>query len=147
MGVNPPCNAAGVVTIDETDSRWTAYLAQQAAKASSNSYLAQLQAQIGKGVAVTSTNFSATLNGTYPIDSATQLQTVAVVTSILLNGTATDGGSTVSWLDSSGVPHTFTISQFKTFATAVAAYVTSLSPQVVGPPGNHGWPSAAIAIP
>ena len=83
----------------------------------------QATAAINAGVEITSTS-TAALNATYPINATAQAQISAEVTAILLNGTFADGASTVIWLDVTGAQHTFTVAQFKTFASAVAAYVS-----------------------
>jgi len=83
-------------------------------------------AAFAAGLAITSTGTPA-LNGTYPIDPATQAHIQAEVVSILLNGTFADGTGTVVWLDTAGASHTFaSVAAFKAFASAVAAYVAAL---------------------
>jgi hypothetical protein len=78
------------------------------------------------GLAVTSTATPA-LNGTYPIDPATQAHMQAEVIAILLNGTFADGTGTVVWADTGGEPHTFgSVGEFKVFASTIAAYVAAL---------------------
>ena len=83
----------------------------------------QATAAINAGLAITSTSTPA-LNGTYPVNAPAQAQISAEVTAILLNGTFADGAATVVWFDTSNAQHTFTAAQFKTFASAVAAYVS-----------------------
>lgn len=83
------------------------------------------------GLSVTSTATSA-LNGTYPCDPTSQSYIQAEVTSILLNGTFADGTSSCVWADASGSPHTFTIAQFKTLASAIAAFVAGCSKYAAG---------------
>lgn len=84
----------------------------------------QAQAMLAAGCQVVSSGTPA-LSGTYPTDAASQAHINAEATSILLNGTFTDGTSSIVWLDVAGDPHTFSIAQFKTLATALAAYVTA----------------------
>lgn len=83
----------------------------------------QAQALLAGGCQVASTG-TAALSGIYPADPATQQNITAEITSILMNGTFTDSGSTVQWLDVSGATHVFTVAQFKTLAAALAAFVT-----------------------
>jgi acyl-CoA synthetase (AMP-forming)/AMP-acid ligase II len=141
------CDAANAVSIDTSDSRWALWVAQNAAQNAQQLYQRNYQAQITKGVTLTSTGAPA-LNAVYACDPATQQQIIAEVTSILLNGTFTDGSAALDWPDAGYALHTFSVAQFKSFATAVASYITTLSPQIVGPPGNQGWPAnPAITIP
>lgn len=84
----------------------------------------QASAMIGTGLTITSTSTPA-LDGTYSVGATAQQQINAEVTSILLNDTFADGSSTIEWLDVTGASHAFTIAQFKTLATAIAAFVSA----------------------
>lgn len=84
----------------------------------------QALALLSAGCQIVSTGTPA-LNGTYPVDAQTQAQITAEITSILLNDIFADGGSTIEWLDTANASHSFTLAQFKTFATAVAAFVST----------------------
>jgi hypothetical protein len=75
------------------------------------------------GLAVSSSSDSA-LDATYPCDSLAQQHVSAEVVSLLLNGTFTDGATTISWLDVEGNAHELSIDQFKALATAIAVFVT-----------------------
>ncbi len=83
----------------------------------------QAQALLDGGFQVTSTSTPA-INGTYPCDATTQQQINAEITSLLLNGTFTDGTTSLVWSDKSGAEHIFEVTQFKAFATRLAAFVT-----------------------
>ena len=80
---------------------------------------------MGNGLAITSTSTPA-LNGTYDVGATTQAHVVSEVTAILLNGAFADGTSTVVWADLSGTNHSFTLAQFRTFASAIGTYVAAL---------------------
>jgi hypothetical protein len=83
----------------------------------------QAMALQAAGLAVTSTG-APSLNATYPCDAVTGQQVNAEVTSLLLNDAFTDGNTTIPWLDMNSTAHTFSIAQYKSLATAIAAFVT-----------------------
>lgn len=104
----------------------------------------QAAALIAAGLTITSTSTSS-LDGTYATDPVSQQHISAEVTSILLNDTFTDGTSSIAWLDAAGASHTFTVAQFKTFATAVAAFVSACLKCVNGQSTTLPSASATIA--
>ncbi len=110
--------------------------------APTNAQLAQTA--VASGITITSTATPA-LNGTYACDANTTAEINAEVTSIILNGTFTDGTSTLAWPDVSNVSHSFTVAQFKTFATAVAAFVTGVNKYARGVASS--LPSITVTIP
>ena len=71
----------------------------------------------------------------------------AEITSLLLNGTFADGATSVSWPDlliPYPAQHSWTVSQFKLFATAHAAYVSSLYKVINGTATS--LPASSITI-
>lgn len=94
-------------------------------------------------VQVVSTGASA-LNGTYDIDSKRLSQINAVYSGILGNGVFPNGGTTYTWPDSSGGRHTFTLVQFKAFASAVLAYVAAYQQAMEG---ILPFPTSPVTIP
>jgi hypothetical protein len=125
----------------------TATAAEQAARLATqtnNTY----QTALNTGLAVTSTA-TAALNGTYAVDPTTQFNINSEVVSILTNGTFTNGQTTKPWPDASGAVHTFTTTQFKTFATAVSNYIdglmTTRATLLAG--GSASWPANTATIP
>lgn len=96
------------------------------------------------GLAITSTS-TAALDGTYAATVSAQQQIAAEVTSILLNDTFADGTSTIEWLDTTGAAHAFTVAQFKTLATAIAAFVSGCVKAMNGQATT--LPAAAMTIP
>jgi hypothetical protein len=95
---------------------------------------------INGGLTITSAS-TPTINGTYACDNNTTAEINAEITSILLNNTFADGSSTLVWLDAEQIPHTFnSISEFKIFATAIAAFVSRCIKYASGlsatPPSN-----------
>ena len=106
--------------------------------------LAQLAwVAMAMGLTLTSTGTPA-LSGVYAVDTTAQVIN-AEVTSILLNGTFADGTGSVSWPDTSGALHTFTVAQFKVFATAIGSYVAALFKVINGI--STTLPSSSVTIP
>ena len=94
--------------------------------------LAQQAAVLLTGtVAITSTS-TTSLSGDYTVTQADQNHLMAEIQSIMLNNTFADGASTVSWPDSSGNLHTFTIAEFKTFAMALGSFVAACYKCITG---------------
>jgi len=89
------------------------------------------------------------LSGVYNADQAAQFAIVAEMTSIIANGVFTDGQPAKAWFDASGQPHVFTVAQFKTFATAVAAYIDAyqLAQAEINAGQNVSLPDPNVTIP
>ena len=104
----------------------------------------QAAAIISGGLHVTSTGTSS-LNGTYATDGNTTAEINAEITSLLLNGTFTDGTQTIQWPDIAGAPHAFNVAQFKTLATAIGVFVTGGNQYARGLIGSLPATSATIA--
>jgi hypothetical protein len=105
----------------------------------------QAMAALSAGLAVTSTGTPA-LNGAYAVDAATQSRIQAELIAILLNGTFADGTTSVAWPDVSGATHDFaSVDGFKTFASAVSAYVAGLYKCINGT--ATALPAATATIP
>jgi hypothetical protein len=126
-GVTREADGASIPN-DPRNSDWQAYEAwvadgNTADPAPSPTLAQQALALLSAGCAIVSTGTPA-LDGTYPTDAASQQYVTSEVTSILLNGTFTDGATDLAWIDVSGTPHDFTIPEFKALATALAAFVT-----------------------
>lgn len=99
---------------------------------------------LAAGITITSTSTPA-VNGTYACDGSTTSDINAEITSILLNSTFADGSSTISWPDTSGALHVFPSTDvFKSFATALASYVSNVRKYAVGV--NQSLPSNSITI-
>lgn len=96
------------------------------------------------GLTISSTA-NPSLNGTYnALDQQSHIQ--AELISLLVNGVFADGGSSCDWPDIDGTVHTFaTADQFKSFATAIAAFVAGCSKVING--SSNTLPSAAASIP
>lgn len=105
-------------------------------------------AAIAAGIVITSTATPA-LNGTYPIDPATQVKLNSAVTYIMLNNAFPPAlAASMPWYDASGTPHIFTaISDFKHFATAFADFVAHVDIYASSGGATGSIPSNAITIP
>lgn len=106
------------------------------------------QATVAGGLAIASTG-TPSLNATYATDGAAQLNITAENVSILVNGTFTNGQVTKAWLDMNGGAHTFSTSQFKTFATAVGSFVDQAISAIatLSQGQNATCPAASMTIP
>ncbi len=109
--------------------------------------LAQQAAALLSGTVTVTSASTPSLNGTYTITAADQAHLDAEIVSILLNGTFADGTSTVEWPDTANPPvnHAFTVAQFKTFASAIAAFVAACSKCINGV--STTLPSNQLSIP
>ena len=106
--------------------------------------LAQQAAALLTGtVAITSTS-TASLSGNYTVTQADQNHIAAEIQSIMLTNTFADGTTTVSWPDSTGVLHTFTIAEFKTFAMALGSFVAACYKCITG--ATTTLPNTALTI-
>ena len=96
------------------------------------------------GVAITSGSTPA-INGSYLITPQSKLDIEGVIDNIELNGTFPGGASTFPWLDISDTPHVFpSVSVFKEFATAIAAFVAAIEEFI--DTGSGSPPSNQITI-
>lgn len=106
---------------------WTYSKGTFSAPAAPKPTLAQkAQAMLSAGCQIASTGTPA-LNGTYAVDSLSQMHVVAVETSIAAGKGLPGGASTVTWPDVTGAPHSFTATNFSNFAAALRDYVSALS--------------------
>ncbi|MDR8750782.1 hypothetical protein FEP95_04748 [Burkholderia multivorans] len=103
----------------------------------------QASVALSVGLSINSENFPA-LNGRFDVSSISQQRIVAEVTSILLNGTFSDGAVSIDWIDSSGISHSFNTAQFKAFASAVSAYVSAVTKCMLGQ--SNTLPAATATI-
>lgn len=72
-------------------------------------------------ITITSTGTPA-LSGTYGLGVSESQGMQGEVNAIALNGTFADGSGSLTWPDTKGTGHSFTVAQFKSFATAIALY-------------------------
>lgn len=108
---------------------------------------AQYNAAIAAGLTVNWTT-STTLNGLYSLDDTARFNITAETVAILTNAVFTNGIASKNWPDTSNVFHSFNVSQFKAFATAVAKYVDDLASALSTASAGQTatWPSATVTI-
>jgi hypothetical protein len=123
---------------DPSNADWQAYLAWLAQGNTPDPYAAPAlspQDQFAAGIAAGVTlvwSVSTTLNGLWDCDQQTQDQITAEMVSINTNGTFTNGAASRAWYDFGWTAHTFTVAQFKIFATAIGAHVDAWYGTLVG---------------
>lgn len=105
----------------------------------------QANTLLAAGLAITSTATSG-LNATYPSDPNTISYVNSELNAILLNNTFADGTSAIQWPDISGALHAFDVAQFKTFASALGAFVSGIRKCVIGVSGAV-LPDSSATIP
>lgn len=131
-------------TAVEADGTWTfaaptPTLAQQAATA--------LSAALAAGIAITSTSLPA-VNATYALDAVSTAQIFQIGTYAHSFGVFPNGGTTLAYPDSAGVPMTFTLAVFVAFLQAVAPLVDAIQTQagIMANGGTASWPSQTATI-
>jgi hypothetical protein len=137
----------GVAVIEITDAEWQSCLgssgytvsngslvppvAPTAAEMAAQELVLSAQSMFGTGIAISSTS-SPALNGTYACDQLSQMDIIAIETSINAGKGFPGGATTFNYPDVSGAAHTFTESNFSDFAAAVRDYVYALKSVLAG---------------
>jgi hypothetical protein len=101
-------------------------------------------ALLAGGIAIASTATPA-LNGSYPVDAETRSDIQGELLSLVINNTFTNGEMTIAWPDVTGAPHSFTVAQFKAFATAIGGAVGPLKIIIASGAGTLPVQPAPIA--
>lgn len=96
------------------------------------------------GVAIMSTGTPA-INGTYAVDQLSQMDIIAIETSLNAGKGFPGGSASFNYADMSGTFHSFTAASFTDFAAAVRDYVYALKAVIAGASTQLPSPSAAIA--
>lgn len=106
---------------------------------------AQIAAQnaLANGLVLTSTG-TPSLNATYSLSASSLSQIAEVREDILANGAFSFGGSSFSWADINGTVHTFNVTTFSAFASAVAKYVEAVEEYALA--GVGSIPSNSVTI-
>jgi len=107
----------------------------------------QALAALTQGLTVTLSG-TITLGATiFPIDPTTQQKLAAVVTTLVATGAFPGGAESYPMKDATGAWHTFTVSQYKLVAGAIASYVAALTLIVDGNPTNvTALPTATVTL-
>lgn len=103
---------------------------------------------IAGGIQITSTGTPA-LNGAYYADEQAQGKLSGVITGIAAGQGLPGGAATFSYLDTSGVPHSFTADQITALAKAVRdfVYAATIARATAQAGGTPSWPSNQITVP
>jgi hypothetical protein len=88
---------------------------------------------------------TAALSGTYACDTATNNRVLAELVSILTNGSFTNGEGTRTWPQAGGAEPSFTIAQFRAFATAMGDWIDALD--LAATTGGGSIPTQPSVIP
>jgi len=104
---------------------------------------AQAQAALAAGLKVSSTSTPA-LNGTYAVDALSQMDIIAIETSLNAGKGFPGGSTTFGYPDCAGVQHAFTESAFTDFAAAVRDYVYGIRAVISG--AATTLPASSVAI-
>lgn len=108
---------------------------------------ANYSAALNAGITLT-WSVSTLLNGTYALDSVTQIRMLAERLSVAVNSTFTNGTTTLTWYQSNGTSVSLSTSQAGAFIKAVWQYLTAIwvaqNQQAAG--GNPTWPSASVNV-
>lgn len=99
---------------------------------------------MGAGLAIASTGTPA-LNGTYAIDQLSQMDIIAIETSLNAGKGFPGGATTFSYADTSGVMHSFTQANFTDLAASVRDYVYALKSVIAG--ASSTLPASTTTIP
>lgn len=120
--------APGIALLELTVEQWQSIVGNPSAWAVDGNALVpydpcpslsqQAMSMLSTGIEIISTS-DPSLNGTYPVDSITYQQISGIIAGIADGIGLPGGGSTFNWLDTSGVPHQFTVDTFSNFASAV----------------------------
>lgn len=104
----------------------------------------QAQAALSAGLSVVSTGTPA-LNGTYATDQLSQMDIIAIETSLNAGKGFPGGVTTFNYADTLGAFHAFTQSNFTDFAAAVRDYVYALKSVIAGSSSTPPNESSTIA--
>jgi hypothetical protein len=130
-----------IPTGTELEEAFPEYTAQSVAASQAFAAAAAMTA----GLAITSAGTPA-LNSTYSVDQISQMNIIAIETSINA-GKGFPGGSTTTfnYPDTAGVMHAFTEPNFTNFAAAVRDYVYALNSVIAGASSTLPATTATIA--
>jgi hypothetical protein len=73
-----------------------------------------------------------TLNAAYPVGVEARMNVMAEMISLNVNGTFTNGETSVDWLDINSQIHTFDADHFRSYARVIGAYITALKQVAAG---------------
>ncbi|MGI4812021.1 MAG: hypothetical protein ACRYG5_06595 [Janthinobacterium lividum] len=121
----------------------TAAPAPSAGEIAAQALINSAQVAMRTGVAIVSTATPA-LNGTYAIDQISQMDIIAIETSLNAGKGFPGGATAFGYPDTAGASHSFTEANFTNFAAAVRDYVYALKSVIGG--ASSALPSATTTI-
>lgn len=149
----------GIETIEITDEQWQTCIATQgwtivsgalvaptpptAAQLAAQALIRSAQTAMAVGASISSTGTPA-LNGTYAIDQLSQMDIIAIETSLNAGKGFPGGAATFNYPDTGGVMHAFSESNFTDFAAAARDYVYALKSVIAGV--STTLPEASVSI-
>jgi hypothetical protein len=134
-------------TIELSEAQWQTCIASQgwtvvngmliapvpltAAELAAQALVQTAQTALATGLSIVSTN-TAALNGTYAVDPLSQMDIIAVETSLNAGKGFPGSVTTFSYPDVTGIMHAFTEANFTDLAAAVRDYVYALKSVIAG---------------
>lgn len=124
--------------VDSSDPRYVAFIDPPltAPQAAGNALFS--------GLTISSTGTPA-LNGTYAVDQLSQMDIIAIETSLNAGKGFPGGATAFNYADMTGAMHSFTQANFTDFAAAVRDYVYALKSVIAGASTTLPPPTATIA--
>jgi hypothetical protein len=111
--------------IADTDARYIQFISPAPTPAS------KAAEAMAAGLTITSTSTPA-IDGTFTVDQVSQMDIIAIETSLNAGKGFPGGAATFNYADVSGVMHSFTEANFTDFAAAVRDYVYALKSVIAG---------------
>ncbi|MFL9907360.1 hypothetical protein [Paraburkholderia sp. RL17-337-BIB-A] len=152
----------GVTAIEITDAQWQTCIATSgytvvngalvaptppapptAAQIAAQALIQSAQTAMAAGISIVSTGTPA-LNGTYACDQLSQMDIIAIETSLNAGKGFPGGATTFNYPDVTGVMHSFTEADFTNFAAAVRDFVYGCKSVIAG--ASTTLPSSAVTI-
>jgi hypothetical protein len=157
--VDSPVPAGVTNVIEITDAQWQACLGNpgwtvasgaldapvppSAAQVAAQALIQSAQGMLTTGLAIVSTG-TPVLNATYACDQLSQMDIIAIETSLNAGKGFPGGATTFNYPDVTGVMHSFTEANFTDFAAAVRDYVYALKSVIAG--SSSTLPAASTTI-
>jgi hypothetical protein len=149
----------GATTIEITDAQWQTCISNPgwtvvsgelvapvpptAEQLAAQGLIQSAQSMLTAGIAIVSTSTPA-LNGTYACDQLSQMDVIAIETSLNAGKGFPGGATTFNYPDVGGGMHAFSEANFTDFAAAVRDYVYALKSVIAG--GSSTLPASSVTI-
>jgi hypothetical protein len=120
-----------------------AVVSAPAAQLAAQALIQSAQTALAAGISIVSSGTPA-LNATYAVDQLSQMDVIAIETSLNAGKGFPGGVTTFNYQDAGGVMHAFSESNFTDFAAAVRDYVYALKSVIAG--SSSTLPAASVTI-